>query len=144
MIHLNIFDEFKGEHINYLNWRFVNNEEELVDFKDSYSISDEYQIVASDICGDIITIKDDNIVIIDHEQPEPENDYYLTSELDKLIELIKRLITIEDYIDVNDDIKVLKKIKKDLKECKKLAPKAMKEYFEDFIDDVKLEIELLE
>ena len=32
----------------------------------------------------------------------------------------------------------------DLKECKKLAPKKMKDDFEEFIDDVKLEIELLE
>jgi hypothetical protein len=143
MIKAKIFEEFKGEHISYLDWRFFNNEEEAIDCKDLYSISDDYQIIATDICGNIITIKNNSIVIVDHEQPEPENDYYLTDELDILVTLIKRLMTVEDYIEA-DDIKVLKKIKKDLKECKKLAPKEMKDDFEGFIDDVKLEIELLE
>jgi hypothetical protein len=143
MIQTKIFEEFKGEHINYLDWRFFNNEEEVKECKDFYSLSDDYQIIAIDICGNIVTIKDKSIVIVDHEQPEQENDYYLTDELNILLILIKRLMTVEDYIEA-DGIKALKKIKKDLKECKKLAPKKLKDDFEEFIDDVKLEIELLE
>jgi hypothetical protein len=143
MIFTKIFEEFKGEHINYLNWKFFNNEEEVKECKDFYSFSDDYQIIATDICGNFVTIKDNKIVIVDHEQPETENDYILTDELDNLVKLIKRLITVEDYIEA-DGIKMLKKINKDLKECKKIAPKNLKDDFEDFIDDVKLEIELLE
>lgn len=142
-----IFDEFEEE-IPYLNWRFFLKLEDVMELKDLYSISDKYEILGTDMLGDIITLKDNSIIILNHEVPDEENEYFITNDLEKLIILLKRLINVKDYIELDDTdnkkyLSELKKIKKDLKECKKLAPKDMKDDFEDFIEEIESEIDLV-
>lgn len=141
-----IFDEFEEE-IPYLNWRFFLKLEYVMELKDLYSISDKYEILGTDMLGDIITLKDNSIIILNHEVPDEENEYFITNDLEKLIILLKRLINVKDYIELDDTdnkkyLSELIKIKKDLKECKKLAPKDMKDDFEDFIEEIESEIDL--
>ena len=142
-----IFDEFEEE-IPYINWRFFLKLEDVMELKDLYSISDKYEILGTDMLGDIITLKDNSIIILNHEVPDEENEYFITNDLEKLIILLKRLINVKDYIELDDTdnkkyLSELKKIKKDLKECKKLAPKDMKDDFEDFIEEIESEIDLV-
>lgn len=138
-----IFQEFKGKSFSMLDWTICKDGNEIKEYKDAYEIGDEYQIFGSDITGDILTIKNGIVTIISHENPTPENDYELTNELEKVKLLLEKLDGVPDYIDL-DNIKDLKQLKKTAKECKKIAPVEMKEIFEDVIDEINDEIELLE
>jgi len=137
-----LFEKFKGQDIPYLDWTFFNNEKEKENCKKSYSISNDCEIIGLDICGNILSIKDNFLITIDHEEPKPKNDYKITNEFDKLEMLLLKLVSIKDYVGIKD-LDELKEIKKEIKQCKKLAPKSMKEDFQSIIDEIELEIEYL-
>lgn len=75
--------------------------------------------------------------------PKPENDFKLTKKLETASELIEATLLIPDF-EGCEDIKELKSIRKQIKKCKKIAPKNLKDDFEQAIWEIEDEIEFLE
>jgi len=46
-------DRFKGKHVQILDWTFFKDESEANEYRETYSISDEYKLVGKTIVGDV-------------------------------------------------------------------------------------------
>lgn len=77
-------EKFKGMYIQILDWKFFKEDKEAEEYRDAYSIDSEYHLIGSTITGDILAIKENKLVQIDHEEPYPENDYKLTKNIKKV------------------------------------------------------------
>jgi len=133
-------EKFKGTYIKILEWRFFNENKEVEEYRDAYSISPKYNLIGKTILGDLLAIKDGNIIQIDHDEPIPENDFKLAKNSKKIITLIEQINKISDYENCQD-FKTLKSIRKQIKACKKIAPKNLTHHFENTIDEIDIEID---
>lgn len=138
----NYFEKFKGQHIPILDWTFFENDEEAFDYHNSYEIGKIYLLIGRDIGGNILALKKETLLIIDHEEPIPKNDFKLSKKIFLVVEVIEKVLQIPNFEDCKN-IKKLKSIKKLIKECKKIAPKNLKDYFESAIDEIDDEIYFL-
>jgi hypothetical protein len=136
------FEKFKGQHIPILDWRFFENEAEAADYHNSYEIGKKYTLIGNTIVGDLLALKKGTLLLIDHEEPIPKNDFKLSKKLKVVVEVIEKTLAIPDFEDC-EDIKKLKSIKKLIKQCKKIAPGNLKDYFESAMDDTDEEIYFL-
>ena len=75
-------DRFKGKYVKVLDWAFFKDESEADDYRKTYSISDEYKLVGTTIVGDVLAIKGNSFIQIDHENPVTEEDYELSNRLE--------------------------------------------------------------
>jgi len=108
----------------------------------SYEIGKKYTLIGNTIVGDLLALKKGTLLLIDHEEPIPKNDFKLSKKLKVVVEVIEKTLVIPDFEDC-EDIKKLKSIKKLIKQCKKIAPENIKDYFESAMDDIDEEIYFL-
>ena len=135
-------DRFKGKHVRILDWTFFKNESEVNEYRETYSISDDYKLIGTTISGDVLAIKGSSLIQIDHENPIPEEDFELSNRLELVQKVIDETLEVPDYEDC-EDIKRLKSIKKQLKKIRKSAPENLKDDFEYAIEDIEDEIDFL-
>ncbi len=135
-------EKFKGQFIPILDWSFFKDEKEAESYRTTYSIDPDCTLFASTILGDIIALRNNRLVEISHDDSRSENDLKLAKNLAKVSILLEETIKIPDYEDC-EDIKELKSIRKQIKACRKLAPKNMKDNFELAMEDIDGEIDML-
>lgn len=117
-----------------VDWSFVKTAKKADELRKIYNISEQYQIIATDELGDIISICEEQVVSINHE--ETEDVLIVGKNIDLFWEFLFKLKEIPDY-DENTFISELREIQKKLKDLKKEAPKEIKNYFTDEIDNLK-------
>jgi hypothetical protein len=120
--------------IPLLNWRVINPNSG-VEISNLYKISKEYQVLYSDIMGDILVEKNNILYKVDHENPS-EDYLNITNDFSSLQHIFEKLIQIEEF-DEKTKLSSLKNFKKLLVEIIKESPNYIKDAIEDVLDEIK-------
>lgn len=118
-----------------LNWRPLDENDQL-EISNVFGIIKDYEILYSDILGDLIVKKDNQLYSVDHEEPN-EPYYKIIDDYESFKIILVKLEEIDDDFDENTDLKTLKETKKTLQALKKIGPKYLVEQLEETIDELK-------
>ncbi|HPN69580.1 MAG TPA: hypothetical protein PLZ32_08670 [Saprospiraceae bacterium] len=120
--------------IPLLNWRIVNPNSRL-EISNLYKISKEFQVLYSNIKGDILVEKDNILYIVDHDNPS-EDYLKIIDNFSSLQHIFEKLIQFDEF-DENTKLNSLKNSKKLLTEIIKESPIYIKDALEDELDELK-------
>jgi len=129
------FKNINSDFIPILDWTLIKDDSDKKELYDLYQIESDFEIIGTDILGDLIAEKDSKLYSINHEEPESEP-LLIVTDIIRLQKVAERLIKLPEY-STNTPITDLKKIKKELSEIRKEIDKGLRENIEDRIDDLK-------
>lgn len=129
------FKNISSEFIPILDWTLIKCIDEKKELRDLYQIKTDFEIIGTDILGDIIAEKDSKLYSINHEEPESEP-LLIVADISRFQKVVGRLIKLPDY-SINTPLPDLRKIKKELTEVKKEIDKGLRETIDNTIDDLK-------
>jgi hypothetical protein len=129
------FKSINSDFIPILDWTLIKDDSDKKELYDLYQIESDFEIIYTDILGDIIAKKDSKLYSINHEEPESEP-LLIVTDIIRFQKVVERLIKLPGY-STNTPLTDLRKIKKELTEIKKEVVKGLRENIEDTIDDLK-------
>lgn len=120
--------------IPLLNWRYIESNNRL-EISKYYNINQKYQVLYSNISGDIIVEKDNALFVVDHEDTSEEY-LKIIDNFSSLKPIFEKLFQIDEF-DENTNLSTLKSSKKLLTEIIKDSPNYIKDTLEDVLDEIK-------
>ena len=145
MVEQEVLNTFRGKHFEIINWYFYRNDEEneITEIKNIFNIPEKYKIIGRcTLLGDIVVLYKNKIGVISHDEPE-EGPLIMVKDIIEFGKFVRLIEEIPDF-EKEKEIINLKKIRKKLKKLKKIAPKNLRDDFENSIYDVEDIIEDLE
>jgi hypothetical protein len=102
----------KTNFIPILEWSLIRQQSENNNLRENFKIKQDFEIIATDLLGDIIVKKDSKLYSIDHDDPEEEG-LLIINDIPKFEKVLDKIMALPQY-SVITPLSELRQIKKEL------------------------------